>query len=113
METCIIYSIESFNSSSNKLNGIFLVNFNVRSFSKSFDVWSSCIRKLNIVQDVIIHTETRFSFGNTDNIPSYISLNSALSEEPGGGVSVILTNNLDYRTTEINYVSSESIDLSI
>ena len=90
LETCNIYSIDSFNSSSNKFNGLFLVSFNVRSFSKNFDVFSSYIHQLNIVPDVIILTETRFSEGNNDNIPGFISFNSARSEKSGGGVSVFL-----------------------
>ena len=64
----------------------------------------------NIIPDVIILTETRFSEGSTDSIPNCSSLNSARSEKSGGGVSVFIKNNLDCRITEVNNVSSESIE---
>ena len=110
LETCNIFSIDSLKSSSNKFNGLFLLSLNVRSCSKNFDVFSSYIYKLNIMTDVIILTETRFSEGNTDNNPCYVSFNSARSEKSGGAVSVFLKNDLDCRITEINNVSSESIE---
>ena len=112
LEVCNIYSsIYSFKSSSNKFNGPFLVSFNVRSFTKKFDGFSFYIYKLNVLPDVIILTETRFSEGITYKVPGYISFNSARSEKSRAGVSVFLKNNLGCRITEINNVSSESIKL--
>ena len=67
-----------------------MVSSNVRSFSKNLDVCSSYIYKLEIVPDVVILKETKFSEGNADNVQGYISFNSALSEKSGGGVSVFL-----------------------
>ena len=78
------------------------MSFNVRLFSKNFDVFQSYIYQLNIVPDVIILTETSFSEGNNDNIPGYIYFNSARSEKKiGGGVSVFIKNNIDCRITEV------------
>ena len=69
LSTYSAYSIASFNSSSNEFNGLFLVRFNVRSFIKNFNVSSSFVYMLNIIPDLIILTETKFSEGNTYDIP--------------------------------------------
>ena len=105
LEACGVYSIDSFDNSSINFNGLFLVSFNVRTFNKNFNGFSFYISKLNIIPDVIILTETRFSQGLTDNIPGYISFNSARSEKSGGGVSVFREIILDCRITERNNVS--------
>ena len=61
-KTYLIYSIDSFNSSSNKFDFLFLASFNLRSISKNFDVFfSSYNSKLYIKLDVIILTETKIS----------------------------------------------------
>ena len=64
-------------------------------------IFSSYISKFNIIPDVIILTETRFSEGNTDNNTGYVPFISGRPEKSGGGVSVFLNNNLDCRKTEI------------
>ena len=112
LETCSVYSIDSLNNSSIKINGLFLASFNVRSINKNFDDFPSYISNLYTIPDVIILTETRFSQGITitDNIAGYITFNSTRSEKSGDGVTVFLKIILDCCITEIIKASLKSIE---
>ena len=71
---CSTFSIDHSNRTSLNYDGLCLVSFSLKSFSKIFDVFLSYISKLNITSDGIFLTETMF----TDDIliifqPMYLS----------------------------------------
>ena len=109
--SCVAYTPQSFNDGFNHVNKLFVMNFNIRSFNKNFDEFSTYISQLKFLPDVIIITETWFTGVNFGKISGYKGFHCTRSmERIGGGVSVYVSNSMTAKTVMLDCESLPDIE---
>ena len=95
---CIGYDINSFNLHVN-VEGLCILNFNIRSFRANIDSFLTYVQQLKIIPDIIVLTETWFSENQIDFIPGYKQYNCCRKDRIGGGVSIFFRADLKLKST--------------
>ena len=85
---CMYYEIDELTDCLQNNNGLFVFHQNIRSFQRNFDDLSVLISQFSAKMDVIVLTETWFSYGLCQEIDGYVGFHVFRSEREGGGVSV-------------------------
>jgi len=109
-EFCNSYCPSSSNSTFTSSNGLFLVSFNIRSDNTNGDSFLDYINKSKILPDVIVSSEIYFSDTYNGTITGLRSFNPYRSINSKGGESLFCRDSLDFRISEVNNVSSETIE---
>ena len=87
---CYKYDVDSFaqvTDFSSKLN---VLHINIRSFSRNFDEFSVLMSRFSFNVDVLVLSETWFSFETTCDIPGYTAFHTHREDKRGGGISVYI-----------------------
>ena len=89
--SCENYSIETFNdkfvsynTSQFRINNLFVLNFNIRSFNSNIDQFSNFIDELVIKPQIIILSETWFSRNSKGSINGYTGFDCCRPDRVGG-----------------------------
>ena len=109
-ENCNSYNQETFNNESVNRDGLFVMNFNIRSLYKNGCCFSAYIDGLNKKPDVVVLSETWLKDGSYDDLPGYKAFNSVRTEKLGGGLSIFCRNNLDYKILEVSNSNTEVME---
>ena len=109
---CSEFSFEQFNnkfSSQNKK--LFVMNFNIRSFSANFDQFSVFLDELVRLPDLITITETWNSADKDAEIYGYDAFHcNRPSNKRGGGVSIYVNKQLKAKSVEISKESTPELE---
>ena len=111
---CSYRSIDSFKVLKQQFpkNGLSIVCFNVRSFSKNGDEFVGYLSNLEHDFDIIVLTET---WANNETqtlcqIPGYNSTHNPRENRRGGGVSIFVRESIDFSIIETLNISSDCIE---
>ena len=111
--SCVGFSPEQFNnkfSSSNNNRKLFVLNFNIRSFT-NYDELSVLLNELCRFPDVIILTETWNSDDKSAEIHGYKSFHcNRAANKRGGGVSIFINNQIKAKSVKIANESKPDIE---
>ena len=113
--TCKYYSENSFKIQTQNVqsvNGLSIINFNIRSFTKNSVDFLVYLKTLNHEFDIMIITETwgREEFHSLCHIPGYNSIHNFRREKKGGGVSLYIKEHLNYSEIEALNLSNGTIE---
>jgi len=92
--SCRRFSTGTFNSHFSIQNGIFIVNFNIRSFNANICEFVVFLDELNVVPDILIITETWFSDASRGSLNGFTGVHCSRINRVGGGVSVFVNDKL-------------------
>ena len=116
--SCENYSIETFNdkfvsynTSQFRINNLFVLNFNIRSFNSNIDQFSNFIDELVIKPQIIILSETWFSRNSKGNINGYTGFDCCRPDRVGGGISIFLLNSMETDNVLCEVVCEPEIEL--
>ena len=111
---CKYYCVDTFNSysRSNHENGLSIICFNIRSFTKNSDEFLGYLKNLELKFDVIVLTET---WGKEEtlalfNIPGYNSHHNYRQNKISGGVSIFVKNTLHTEEIDELNISNDTIE---
>ena len=74
----------------NRLDDLYIIHQNIRSFNKNIDELEVFLQQLNSTPDIVILSETWFNDENIAILPGYIDYHSYRRNRPGGGISVYI-----------------------
>lgn len=111
---CNYCSIDSFKTLKQQFssNGLSVICFNIRSFSRNGDEFIGYLSNLEHDFDVIILTET-WAKDDTQtliNIPGYTSTHNIRENRRGGGVSIFVREFIDFNVIETINMSNDYIE---
>ena len=108
---CETYTSQSFNDGLSHTNNLFIINFNIRSFNKNFDDFSTFLDQLKFMPDILIITETWFSSGSRGEISGYKGFHcSRPMDRRGGGVSIFVSRSLTAKILTIECYSQPELE---
>ena len=81
---CMYYEIDELTDCLQNNKGLFVLHQNIRSFQRNFDDLSVLISQFSAKIDVIVLTETCFSYGLCQEIDGYVGFHVFRSERVGG-----------------------------
>ena len=108
---CLNYDVDAFRAKFDKIDGFFVMNYNLRSFNSNFNDFSVFLEEIDLLPDILILTETWFMNNNVENIAGYDGFHSTRDSEnsgSGGGVSIYILKSLNSKIyVEFTESSSE------
>ena len=110
------YSIDRYNATFNDGGqSINIIAFNTRSFNKNGEIFSTMLKSLHRLPDIIVLSETWGVAGEIDDLSleGYSSLHTTREVRRSGGVSVYATSNMHMRQIEELSVCSPTIETCV
>ena len=111
--TCNNYNTGSFNSAfSRNKKDILAMNFNMQSFNAKIDEFSAFLDEIQIPPKILCLTETWFTPDYSSTIQGYKGYHCIRGENHvrGGGVSLLILDNIPVTCTKISSISSPNIE---
>ena len=109
--SCKLYTVDSFNHEISNSHSIFVLNFNIRSFNRNFDEFSTFLGELKFLPDILILTETWFSGDSCGHIEGFSGFHCTREGgRIGGGVSIFIKNSLSVKVSVHSSVSKPEIE---
>lgn len=103
---CNYYIEDSLNellrSNKNNMHSFSMIHWNIRSAPRNLDSMDSYLQNINIKFDIIGLSETWFNENNIDryHLEGYVHEHNYRKEKRGGGVSLFIKNNVNYKPRE-------------
>ena len=105
-------SVDRFNSIPGTARLFTVMGMNIRSFNANFDAFEGFLQSLSCKPNIIALTETWMSQRNSAvcEIPGYRSCHTFRSNRAGGGASVFIAGDVDFRKIENMSICNETIE---
>lgn len=111
---CCYYTRENFNVLYRDVgieNKLFIVHHNIRSFNSNFDELACYLASLPCHVDILILSETWFTNDMCENIEGYDSFHCTRDNKTGGGVSIYIRRELNFKVVTLVNRSSYTANI--